>query len=709
MRMSFNARLSWQTAIILSATMLVVFAYTWYRAQVMVGELSGRVVRQTSLQIEERIESFFERTEEHSRVLSGLAIPSSQLNETSLNSGRFRELASQMVELIKGNPEFSSMSIVLESTGEYVQVVQRQDGNISADIITLQDGGGRARRRYARFGGRLILSAFEADWPRDPREDEGYTLAAESREQSWTSTRVIRTPGLPETPGVTCATPITDVRGRFVGVASVDFTLTGLSRYLQTIRVGVTGYAFLAEMRVGGVARIIAHPDPNRLLVSEGGSVQLKTAAELGDQKVLLLLDHIQGLDEVPAGPSGRIKMKVGGRSYLAGFNRLGGDGRPDWVLGIVVPPEDFMGDLGKDRTVLAVFAIIALLAGIYVSLLLAHKIAAPVQAIVEETERIRALNFKPRPLPSSQIVELDSLGDAMEQLKTNLRSFEKLVPAEYARHLVATGQEAVLGGERRHLTISFADLVGFTRLSETMPAEELLGVLSEYLELLSREVMEHEGTVDKFNGDDVMAFWGAPNEVENPALCACVTAVRSQEALLVLHEELRDQGKPLLRASFGISTGDVIVGNIGSSERMNYTVIGDAVNMASRLQGLNKYYETEMLVGGQTMREAGDKIVTRLIDYVTVAGRAHPAQVYELIGLAGEVATEELDLAAMHNEAMGLYRDRSFAKASESFRTVLAARPDDGPARILLRRSEKYIENEPDADWDGSHRVDVK
>ncbi|MCH7945238.1 MAG: cache domain-containing protein, partial [Armatimonadetes bacterium] len=276
--MSFNARLSWQTAIILSTTMLVVFAYTWNRAQAMVGELSGRIVRQTSLQIEQRIESLFERTEEHSSVLSGLASPSSQLDATRLDRSRFRGLASQMIELIKSNPEFSSMSIVLGSTGEYVQVVQRQNGSISADIITAQAGGARARRSYSRFGGRLVLSGFEAGWSRDPREDEGYLLASESLEQSWTRTRVIRTAGLPDTPGVTCATPITDLRGRLIGVASVDFTLTGLSRYLATIRVGETGYAFLAEMRETGVARIIAHPDPNRLLASEGGSVRLKTA-----------------------------------------------------------------------------------------------------------------------------------------------------------------------------------------------------------------------------------------------------------------------------------------------------------------------------------------------------------------------------------------------------------------------------------------------
>ena len=137
--------------------------------------------------------------------------------------------------------------------------------------------------------------------------------------------------------------------------------------------------------------------------------------------------------------------------------------------------------------------------------------------------------------------------------------------------------------------------------------------------------------------------------------------------------------------------------------------MIGDAVNLASRLQGLNKHYETEMLIGGQTKREAGDKIVTRLVDYVTVAGRAQPAQVYELVGLEGEVSASDLDLAAVHDGAMRHYRDRSFALAAEGFRSVLSLRSNDGPARILLRRCEQYIEQAPEGDWDGSHRVDVK
>jgi adenylate cyclase len=226
---------------------------------------------------------------------------------------------------------------------------------------------------------------------------------------------------------------------------------------------------------------------------------------------------------------------------------------------------------------------------------------------------------------------------------------------------------------------------------------------------VLSGKVIEHEGTVDKFNGDDVMAFWGAPTPVDNPALCACTSAVRSQEALVTMHREWAQHGKPLLGASFGIATGDVIVGNVGSRTRMNYTVIGDAVNLASRLQGLNKFYETSILIGQNTMSEAGDGIVTRLVDFVAVAGRERAASVYELMGLKDEVHADDLRIAALHNEAMAHYQARQFVEAADGFRTVVAVREKDGPARILLKRCLEYVKDPPGEDWDGSYRADAK
>lgn len=710
MKMSFSARLSWQTSIILATTMLVVFAYTWIRAQAVVSDLTERVVLQASAQIDNRIDTLFERAEQRSRFLAGLASPSATFVEHPLDSRSFNELAAHMLELMVVSPEFSSFTVVVDATGEHVRAVRRTNGQIRIELVTRSRPGTLMKRSFIRFGS-AVQQVGEIDFSpqADLRGEDVYVQTKDLGETFWTQTRQIRNADEPASPGVTCATAIKDTNNDFIGVAYVDLTLTSLSRFVQLIHVGDHGYAFIAELREGGETRIIAHPDPNRLLVPEDGNLRLVTEEELGDRPVSAVIAQVESLGGLAEGSAGRLRFKLEGEDFLVGYSHVGGAGRPEWVLGIVVPAQEFMGDLAADRNVLVFFAVIALLAGIYVSLLLAQRIAVPVRAIVDETERIRALDLFPRPLPSTHIVELEQLSTAMEQLKTSLRSFEKLVPAQYARHLLATGQEAKLGGERRHITIYFADIVGFTRLSEMMPPEELMEVLTEYLDVLSGKVIEHDGTVDKFNGDDVMAFWGAPSDVENPALSACVSAVRSQQALQQMHAEWKLRGRPLLGASFGIATGDVIVGNVGSRERMNYTVIGDAVNLASRLQGLNKFYETSVLIGENTMMEAGTGIVTRLVDYVAVAGRERPAQVYELLGLASEASEAEVRIANLHNAAMAHYRARRFVGAADGFRTVIAVREKDGPARILLKRCQEYILSPPGEDWDGSYRAEAK
>jgi adenylate cyclase len=286
--------------------------------------------------------------------------------------------------------------------------------------------------------------------------------------------------------------------------------------------------------------------------------------------------------------------------------------------------------------------------------------------------------------------------------MKTSLRSFQKLVPAEYAKWLMRTGQEAKLGGERRHVTVSFADLVGFTRLSERVSPEKLGEILAEYFDVLSEEVTKTGGTVDKFNGDDVMSFWGAPVPVDNPALKACLSALESERTLDRLYPEFEERGIPILGVSFGISTGDVIVGNVGSSQRMNYTVIGDAVNLASRLEGLNRMYGTRILIGDTTLAEAGSSLVTRQVDWVAVHGKRQATGIHEVIEETDRCSADTIRMAKLHTKAMQSYRARDWDEAEMLLKQVLEIQPNDKPAELVLARISDFRENPPDEDWDG-------
>jgi adenylate cyclase len=273
----------------------------------------------------------------------------------------------------------------------------------------------------------------------------------------------------------------------------------------------------------------------------------------------------------------------------------------------------------------------------------------------------------------------------------------------------MSSGQEAALGGEKRRATIYFCDLADFTSVSEGLTPEELVQHLADYFGAFSDEILASGGTVDKYIGDAIMAFWGAPAPTDDHAAAACVTALRNQTALRSLRERWRAEGKPPLSARIGLHTGEVVVGNIGSAARLNYTVMGDAVNLASRLEGLNKHYGTEVLVSEQTYREAQAVVRARPVDWVAVKGKAEVVQVYELLGLVDEPLKDADELAALAVQALALYRGRNWEGAIRLFEQILHLRPGDGPARLLLTRCRAYRDRPPGEEWDGVHRMEGK
>jgi len=222
----------------------------------------------------------------------------------------------------------------------------------------------------------------------------------------------------------------------------------------------------------------------------------------------------------------------------------------------------------------------------------------------------------------------------------------------------------------------------------------------------MSREISSHDGTIDKFIGDAVMAFWGAPAANADHAVDACRAALAGQRALRA--SGLTDDGGRPLHVRVGINSGDMLVGNIGSEVRLNYTVIGDAVNVASRLEGANKEYGTDIIIGEETRRLAGDRILVRELDRLMVYGRTGGIAIYELLDIAETPAVLPA-WVALHERGLAAYRSRDFAGAASLFRQVLDARPDDQPARVMLERCSQYLQSPPGADWDATNAMKTK
>ena len=275
--------------------------------------------------------------------------------------------------------------------------------------------------------------------------------------------------------------------------------------------------------------------------------------------------------------------------------------------------------------------------------------------------------------------------------------------------HLLAHPEKLKLGGERRRVTLFFSDLAGFTTMSERLEPEAVVGLLNEYLSRMTEIILEEMGTVDKFEGDAIMAFWGAPLDQEDQAVRACRAALRQQEALKELNESLHRRNMPLLNMRIGLHTGEAIVGNLGSQSRFDYTVIGDTVNLASRLEGLNKFYGTAIMASDATVAECGGAMEFMALDRVAVKGRETPVTVYTLMASQDELAPPRSEARKEFSLGLELYRGGHFEEAAHHFLQALESWPGLTPASVFLGRCRTWQETPPSPDWDAVFRPDQK
>lgn len=281
--------------------------------------------------------------------------------------------------------------------------------------------------------------------------------------------------------------------------------------------------------------------------------------------------------------------------------------------------------------------------------------------------------------------------------------AFEHYVAPEVVNEIVKYPEKLNLGGERRVLTVLFTDIRGFTGISESMESHQLVELLNEYFTAMTDLILKYRGTLDKYIGDAIMAFYGAPIEQDEHGLMACYTAVDMLEELKKLQAEWSVRKLPKLSMRIGIHTGEMIIGNIGSKKRFNYTVMGDAVNLASRLEGLNKAYGTEILMGENTAQLVEKSFLLREIDMVRVVGKEQPVRIYELVATSGASLPGEQE-KAFRSYAAGLeaYRHQFWEEALGFFKQSLVLWPEDGPSRTMAERCHIYQKAPPPETWDG-------
>jgi adenylate cyclase len=295
-----------------------------------------------------------------------------------------------------------------------------------------------------------------------------------------------------------------------------------------------------------------------------------------------------------------------------------------------------------------------------------------------------------------SRIREVNMMEQSLYKMKIGLKSFSKYVPLDLVKRLLQTGVPE-LGGEKKEITAMFADLAQFTTLSEQLKPDEVAKVLELFLDTATNEVHKEKGTIDKFMGDAVMAIWNAPDPHPEHALAAC-------RAALAL-KKLSDSD-PRVKFKIGINTGEAMVGNFGSHERMDYTAIGDTINIASRLEKINKTYNTQILIGPATAKAVEKTLLVRPVDWIVLQGRTKPILIHELLDEKGSDAL--IQAAAAYSAGMEAYLARRFSEASSLFEKANGLLGGgDVPSKILLAKSRSFEKHPPPPNWNGTALIE--
>jgi adenylate cyclase len=555
------------------------------------------------------------------------------------------------------------------------------DGNSVFDVFTFKNKQD------------LAIASTQVPATYDPRQRDWYRAASINKKVTITAPYVFSSSGLP---GITIAAPFY-AEGKMVGVIAADITLDNLSK-------------FLAERVVSKGAMSLIIDDHDKVIANSNLKEQAKRIAGKIDLK------HVGALDsDLPALAMVQQSKVVNKdnftfvhpttkEEYAASFSSFSSDSSKKWQILILAPLDDFSGPLKENNKRLLIFGTLAIVLQILFIYFLSRLIAKPLERLEKKVNDVRELVEVAEPeVIASPIREIASLSRAVDTLDHAVRSFAAFVPVGLVKHLIESEQQLQLGGKSRFLTIMFCDVEAFSTLAESSPSQELLTRISAYLEVVTLAVNEQHGTIDKFIGDAAMAFWGAPVELNDHAWHACAAAIRISQRMAKLNEQWVSEGLAPLQIRVGIHCDSVMVGNIGSKHRMSYTVMGDAVNITSRLEGINKEYGTQICVSQSIYREVGERLSLRPIDEVTVKGRRGALHIYELFGVIDnenptsglEASEEKIEQCRLTKLAHQAYADKNWHEAANRYEALLALYPKDPLAGNMLMRSQIAAKNE--------------
>jgi adenylate cyclase len=638
-----------------------------------------------------------EKTDSFLRPVERAAELSAEQVETDgADPAHFDDIEEDWYSLLLTHPDLFYIQYG-DADGNFLMLTRRADGSLATQRILRGRGAPDVIWRERAVGARAVRSTWREESHAgeavyDPRVRPWYRGAIERDGIFWTPVYIH---AAEHRPVITAARRVR-AGGRVVGVTSVTIALDRLSGFLGQLRIAKDGRAFVVDRQ----GHVIAGSNVASVR-TDGANARLPSIAEAGGPE-LGALTGLPDWQRALAGEPRTVHFGVAERQYLGVIRPLRLHGEADWLVATMIPDEDFLRPVesGLRRDIMISAIITVFFVG--VGFLLARAVGAALARVVAETEQVEQFRFEGA-MPQSRFTEIDQIFRTYDRLKAGLRAFGKYVPLRLVRMLLVGEAEPRLGGRVGIVTVFFSDVRDFTALSETMTPQEVAELLGEYFQCLSDVISDHGGTVDKFIGDGIMAFWNAPGADEEHALKAVRSALRGRAAIASLPHA------HILFTRFGLHTCEAMIGNFGARDRFAYTLLGDGINLAARLEGANKEYGTQILLSEATAAEVQSRILCRHVDRVAVKGKSQPTNVFEPICEQAEATLDERALVRDYHAALALYFAGDFAHAAERFAALAERHPQDVPTATMLLRCRRLTEAPPPSPWIAVHELRAK
>ena len=506
-----------------------------------------------------------------------------------------------------GDPEGNSIATALEADGTYSTEILKPNKTPPTGIKLYRDLEGNIIKRE-----RVPVNY-------DPRTRPWYIAAQNAKKPIWTKL-YLSFPYKHLT--ITTAIPIYNKQQKLLGIFQLELKMIGLANFLTSVKVSPHSHTLI----LNASDELFAYEDMQKDFVKKSASEKIEVLKASGYHELITALQLYNKTHQ------SYFRFKSNGQTFLAYFKPIPKISYTGLKIGIVVAQNDFTSRLKKANTIILIATLVILCFGILLTRFFSRLISHSLDILVKDTGRIKDFNLDDKPQISSHIYEISFLANAMESMKSSLRAFKKFVPTDLVRQLIQSGEGVEIGGVSKNISTFFTDIRNFTTISESMEPEKLMHHLCDYFEQLSNIIASEKGTVDKYIGDSIMAFWGAPIDDEEHCFHACNTALRCKERLEELNLMWEKQNKPPLITSIGVHTGKAIVGNIGSSTRLNYTAIGDTINFTSRLELQSKKHGSIIIVSEAVVNAVKEQFIFRFIETAEIRGKTGTYNIYELV-----------------------------------------------------------------------------